>query len=121
LQDCAKDYRVLDRVYLPLDTLGEFGAAPEMLSASRATPALRSAIAALARRNAELLAQSAPFAAHIHDRRLALEVSLIQLLAEDLNTKLLMRDPLSERVHHRKIELPGLVLGAFVRFLGSRL
>ena len=120
LQDCAKDYRSLDRVYLPLDTLGEHGATPEMLSASRATPALRSAIAALARRNAELLAQSVPFAAHISDRRLALEVSLIQRLAEDLNTKLLVRDPLCERVHHRKIDLPPLILAAFSRFLGRR-
>jgi squalene synthase HpnC len=120
LQDCAKDYRSLDRVYLPLDTMAERGATPEMLGAPRATPALRSVIASLARRNARLLEQSAPFAAHIRDRRLALEVSLIQRLAEDLNAKLLVRDPLSERVHHRKIELPRLVLAAFVRFLGDR-
>ena len=120
LQDCAKDYRSLDRVYLPLDTMAERGATPEMLGAPRATPALRSVIASLARRNARLLEQSAPFAAHIRDRRLALEVSLIQRLAEDLNAKLLVRDPLSERVHHRKIELPRLVLAAFIRFLGAR-
>ena len=121
LQDCAKDYRSLDRVYLPLDTMAEYGAAPEMLDAPRATPALRSVIAALARHNAELLQQSAPFAAHIRDKRLALEVSLIQRLAEDLNGWLLVRDPLSERVHHRKTELPGLFLSAFGRFLGGRL
>jgi squalene synthase HpnC len=120
LQDCAKDYRSLDRVYLPLDVMAEHGAAPEMLDAARATPALRSAIAALARRNAQLLKQSAPFAGAIRDRRLALEVGLIQTLAEDLNRKLLVRDPLSEHVHHRKIELPGLVLSAFVRFLAPR-
>jgi len=120
LQDCAKDYRSLDRVYLPLDTMAKHGAAPEMLDAPRATPALRSVIAALARRNAQLLEQSAPFAAAIRGRGLALEVGLIQTLAEDLNRKLLVRDPLSERVHHRKIELPGLVLAAFVRFLAPR-
>jgi hypothetical protein len=68
-----------------------------------------------------LLAQSAPFAAHIRDRRLALEVSLIQRLAEDLNDKLLVRDPLSERVHHRKTEMAGLAVSAFARFLGARL
>ena len=121
LQDCAKDYRSLDRVYLPLDTMAEFEATPEMLGAARATPALRSVIAALARRNTELLEQSAPFASHIRDKRLALEVSLIQRLAEDLNGWLLVRDPLSERVHHRKTELPGLFLSAFGRFLGGRL
>jgi squalene synthase HpnC len=121
LQDCARDYRSLDRVYLPLDTMGEHGAMPEMLGAPRATPALRAVIAALACRNAQLLEQSAPFAAHIRDARLALEVSLIQRLAEDLNNKLLVRDPLSERVHHRKTEMAGLAVSAFVRFLGTRL
>ena len=121
LQDCAKDYRSLDRVYLPLDTMGEFGTAPEALGARRASPALRSVIAALARRNAKLLEQSAPFAAHIRDKRLALEVNLIQRLAEDLNAKLLVRDPLSERVHHRKTEMAGLAVSAFARFLGTRL
>ncbi len=121
LQDCAKDYRSLDRVYLPLDTLTEHGASPEMLAAPCARPALLSAIASLARRNAQLLRQSAPFAAHIRDRRLALEVSLIQRFAEDLNDRLQVRDPLCERVHHRRTELPGLAMSAFARFLGTRL
>ncbi|HEY0281655.1 MAG TPA: squalene synthase HpnC [Rhizomicrobium sp.] len=121
LQDCAKDYRSLDRIYLPLDIMAEHGATPDMLAGARATPALRSVIAALARRNAGLLTQSAPFAAHIKDHRLALEVSLIQRLAEDLNAKLMVRDPLSERVHHRKLELPGFAVSAFARFLDARL
>jgi squalene synthase HpnC len=121
LQDCVKDFRGLNRVYIPLDTMAAYGATPEDLSAPRASPALRAVITALARRNAALLTQSAPFAAHIKDRRLALEVSVIQTLAEDLNSRLLVRDPLSERVHHRKSELPGLLIAAFARFLGSRL
>jgi squalene synthase HpnC len=120
LQDCAKDYRSLDRVYLPLDCLERHGATVAMLAEDRAAPQLRACLKEIAGCNAELLARSAPFAAHIFDRRLALEVSLIQRLAEDLNAKLLVRDPLSERVHHRKIELPRLVLAAFIRFLGAR-
>ncbi len=121
LQDCAKDYRALDRVYIPLDTMNAFGLMPEALGAAKGSPALCSVIAALARRNAELLSQSAPFAAHIRDARLGLEVSIIQTLAEDLNRRLLVRDPLSERVHHRGTELPRLLLAAFTRFLGTRL
>ena len=35
LQDCAEDYKRLDRVYLPLDTLGAHGASVEMLDAPR--------------------------------------------------------------------------------------
>jgi squalene synthase HpnC len=121
LQDCAKDYRSLDRVYLPLDCVEKHGATVAMLAKDRAAPQLRACLKEIAGHNAELLARSAPFAAHISDRRLALEVSLIQRLAEDLNAKLLVRDPLSERVHHRKVELAGLSLSAFTRFLGGRL
>ena len=36
LQDCGKDYRDLNRVYLPQDTLEGFGARVEMLGESKA-------------------------------------------------------------------------------------
>ena len=36
LQDCADDYRNLDRVYLPLDTLARHGARVEDLGAAQA-------------------------------------------------------------------------------------
>jgi squalene synthase HpnC len=121
LQDCAKDYRDLDRVYLPLDIMGQCGTSPEELSGSRATPGLKAAIAATAERNAELLRRSAPFTAHIKDNRLSLEVAVIQRFAEDLNRRLLVRDPLSERVHHGMSEQVILILSALGRFLGHRL
>ena len=41
LQDCAKDYHELDRVYLPLDALDAAGAAVESSARAPATPALR--------------------------------------------------------------------------------
>ena len=121
LQDCAKDYRELNRVYIPQDTLAEHGATPEMLGGERSPPQLRAAIAALAKRNAVLLERSSAFAAHIRDKRLSLEVSVIQKIAEDLNAMLQLRDPLCERVHHRKSDLPGLLVSAFGRFLKARL
>ncbi|MEI9994890.1 MAG: squalene synthase HpnC [Rhizomicrobium sp.] len=116
LQDCAKDYRELNRVYIPQDVLPD----PQVLSAPKAGPELRAALAGLARRTQDLLAQSRPFAAQIRDRRLSLEVSVIQTLAEDLTARLLVRDPLSERVHHRRGEMPGLLLRALSRFAVSR-
>ena len=100
LQDCAKDYRALDRVYIPLDALAAQGTGVESLAAAQASPALRKAIAGLARRTGTLLEQSRPFAGEIADRRLALEVGVIQTLAESLVIRLTRRDPLSERVHH---------------------
>ena len=110
LQDCAKDYRALDRVYLPLDVLAAHGAGVEALAATRASPALRQSIEALARRTQTLLEQSRPFAGEIADRRLALEVGVIQALAESLAVRLTRRDPLSERVHHGAVETIGLAL-----------
>jgi hypothetical protein len=52
----------------------------------------------------------------IRDTRLALEVAVIQSLAEDLTAKLMRRDPLTERVHHTKLEAMSLALGAMLRF-----
>jgi hydroxysqualene synthase len=120
LQDCAKDYRTLDRVYLPLDTLRKHGTTPEALASLRAAPELRGALAELASHNTALLEKSAAFARNIKDMRLGLEVSAIQTMAEDLNEKLLLRDPLSERVHHTKAETAGLLLWAVLRFFGAR-
>ena len=121
LQDCGKDYRNLDRVYIPLDVFAASGTGPEALGEARASPALLAAIAAVAKRNAILLTRATPFAGQIRDCRLALEVGIIQRLAEDLNRRLLDRDPLSERVHHRKSEAVGLALSAAARVLGRRL
>jgi squalene synthase HpnC len=110
LQDCAKDYRELDRVYLSEELMAAAGTGVEALSAPRSTPALHSVIVGMARRNQDLLDQSRALASQIKDRRLAYEVALIQRLAEDLTARLIVRDPLSERVHHRPLEVLGLVI-----------
>ena len=44
LQDCAADYRQLDRVYVPLEDLAAHGIGPEALAAPRASPALRACL-----------------------------------------------------------------------------
>ncbi len=108
LQDCAKDYRDLNRVYIPEDVLAEKSLTVAALAQSPGSAALKSVIAGLAGRNALLLAQSRPFARQISDGRLALEVDLIQTLAEDLNAMLSRRDPLSENVHHSKTDIAAL-------------
>ncbi len=104
LQDCGKDFRTIDRVYLPQDMLAAAGVRTDALGAEQASPALRSVIAGLAERCQHLLAESAPFAKTIRDRRLGIEVAVIQRLAVSLAARLRRRDPLSERVHHGKAE-----------------
>ncbi len=121
LQDCGKDCRDLNRVYIPLDALAAAGTNVEALAAPAASPALKSVIAGLARKNALLLDHSAVFAHQINDHRLALEVDLIQTLAQDLNGLLMRRDPLSQRVHHSKSAVAGLFVARLPAFLLSRL
>jgi squalene synthase HpnC len=110
LQDCAKDYRSLDRVYIPHDAFAEAGATVETLGAARATPALLGCIHKLAQRTGGLLRESWPFSAGIDDMRLALEVAVIQTFAERLVGLLGRRDPLSERVHLGKAGVAGFGL-----------
>ena len=99
LQDCKEDYRNLDRVYVPLDTLAASGTGVEALREPRASPALLAALHGLAERTELLLSDSDVFPLLINDRRLALEVSVINTLAHRLTRLLKTRDPLSDRVH----------------------
>jgi squalene synthase HpnC len=121
LQDCAKDYRDLNRVYIPEEALAEKGLTAMALAEPSAGPALKSVIAGLAGKNALLLAQSRPFGRQIRDTRLALEVDLIQTLAEDLNAMLTRRDPLSENVHHSKTDIAALFVKRLPGFALSRM
>jgi squalene synthase HpnC len=121
LQDCGNDYRALGRVYLPEDALAAAGVTVKDLRADRASPGLRRVISDLARRTKKLLDEASPFANRIRDARLSFEVTIIQHLAEDLARKLMYRDPLCERVHHRKADLVPLLLRATARFAQSRI
>ena len=107
LQDCGKDYRQLNRVYIPLDVLAETGATVEELGGSRAGAGLLRCIHKLARRTGNLLRDSRPFSSSIENSRLALEVAVIQTFAERLIALLVERDPLCERVHLGKLGVAG--------------
>ena len=121
LQDCAKDYRELNRVYIPEPMLQAAGIGVEALAEDKANPALTGVISALARKNADLLEMSRPFARGIVDGRLALEVDLIQTLADDLNRLLKNHDPLSQVVHHSKMDVAALFMKRLPSFALMRL
>ncbi len=104
VQDCAKDYRALDRVYIPLDALTASGTSVEALRDTQASPALRDCLRGLVGRTSGLLDESRGFEAKVGDTRLALEISVIQSLASQLLAILKVRDPLAERVHLTKAE-----------------
>ena len=120
LQDCGKDFRALDRVYIPLDVMGRHGADVSMLGADRATPELRAVIRELAERTLVLLEEGAPLPNQIDDFRLSLEIAAIHRLAVVLTKGLLTRDPLSEKVHHGKAAFALTALGGIAATLVRR-
>ena len=121
LQDCANDYRNLDRVYVPLDALAAAGTNVEALGATKASPELRHCLAGLAKRTKALLREGDPLPLLVEDRRLALEISVIVALADRIADLLAARDPLSERVHVGKLGAAGIAFGAVIQGLLRRL
>jgi squalene synthase HpnC len=112
LQDCGKDYKNLNRVYLPRDTLAAAGASVEELGRPQASPALLQCLHVLAAKTGELLDEGRPLAAQVQDFRLGLEIAVIQTFADRIVRMLKTRDPLSERVHLGKGELFAFTLAA---------
>jgi len=120
LQDCAKDFGDLNRVYLPRDALAAAGASVEELGASRASAPLLQCLHALAARTETLLNESKPLAAEVKDFRLGLEISVIQAFADKIVSMLKMRDPLSERVHLNPLELVAYSIGGIASEMARR-
>jgi hydroxysqualene synthase len=112
LQDCGRDYRDLDRVYLPLDALTAASASVAALGEQKASPALRACLTDLARRTRDLLDRGRDLPARIADVRLSVEIRATIDLAYAINDLLLARDPLNERVHLTKGEMLRITLGA---------
>ena len=113
------------RNFIRKSTLAAAGTGVEALRGDCASPALRDCIHGLARRTGELLRESRPFSARIRDTRLALEVAVIQRLAERLVVVLSRRDPLCARVHLGTagvagFGLLGVISAAIGRASGSR-
>jgi hydroxysqualene synthase len=111
LQDCGKDYRELNRVYLPRDALAAAGASVEALGLEQAPAPLLQCLHSLAARTEVLLDQSKSLSAEVKDFRLGLEIAVIQAFADKIVGLLKVRDPLSERVHLSPLELLGQSVG----------
>ncbi len=104
LQDCGKDYRQIDRVYIPADAMARHGTTVEALGAAKSSPQLLTCIRDLACKTDGLLNEADGFASQIKDTRLGVEVAVISQLARKIAGWLMTRDPLSERVHLSKPE-----------------
>ena len=120
LQDCGKDYRELNRVYLPRDALAAAGASVEALGLERAPAPLLQCLHSLAARTEVLLDQSKSLSAEVKDFRLGLEIAVIQAFADKIVRLLKARDPLSQTVHLGPMELIAYSLGGLAGEMARR-
>jgi squalene synthase HpnC len=120
LQDCGKDFRELNRVYLPRDALAASGASVEQLGLAQSPPAMLACLQGLAARNEALLDEGRSLSAEIRDFRLGIDVAVIQAYADRIVRLLKVRDPLRERVHLNKFELLVFSLAGMIGEAGRR-
>jgi hydroxysqualene synthase len=103
VQDCTKDYCNLDRVYLPLDILEAHHTNVAALLDPRASLDLLASLHEIAGKTAALMPEASKLPLAARDARLGLETGAIVGLAHKLIAILMVRDPLSERVHLSKL------------------
>jgi squalene synthase HpnC len=120
LQDCGNDYRDLDRVYIPQDTLDRHGASVDDLKQVKASPALLACIRELVAKTETLMHESETLTVHIADVRLGCDVAVIETFAWQILKMLKVRDPLSEKVHLSKASMAGYALAGIAGGLWRR-
>jgi squalene synthase HpnC len=98
IQDCADDYRQLDRVYIPQDMLARSGGQIADLSQDSSTPALKVTLQVMLDAMEPMLIEARKLPSFIPDVRLKCETSVIAVLAERLIKLLRRRDPLCDNV-----------------------
>ena len=120
LQDCGKDFRELNRVYIPRDALARHRASVEDLGSPRASAALLSCLHELAEKNEVLLHEGCSLELEVADGRVACEIAVIQTYARQIVQLLKMRDPLSERVHLSRAAMAGFALSGIASAIWRR-
>jgi farnesyl-diphosphate farnesyltransferase len=102
LQDCVDDYRLLDRVYLPLADLAAAGISVEALRAGATNPGLRRVLDRLLERTAALIGAARGLPPLVTASGLRWECGVIVELAARLLRRLTRGDPVATRVKLRK-------------------
>lgn len=98
VQDCASDYRRLDRVYLPADWLAWAGAGEDALATPAASEGLRRVLDLCLDLADGELAAAMPLLGPGVPRRLRMEAGLVVAMAEALGRRLRRSDPVTGRV-----------------------
>lgn len=121
LQDCADDYRTLDRVYLPQAWMEETGCGVEDLARDHCTPALRQVLDRCLDATGGLLRLARTLPGRIENLRFAMEAAAIVAIAERLHAELQRRDPLAERVVLSRTQFLRCCAAGVARALAERL
>lgn len=116
LQDCGKDYREMDRVYIPQDWIAAHGAETSALASPHLTGQMRAVLNRCIEETHNLLRRAKPLAKACKSKRLGAESAVIFALAEQLTHALETRDPLAERVVFSKPKMARISLGALARY-----
>jgi hydroxysqualene synthase len=110
LQDCADDYRLLDRVYLPTTDLATEGIGVETLGAHASCPRLRRVLDHMLDRTETLVTEAHGLPPQVVSSGLRWESAVIVELATRLLRRLRRGDPMAGRVKLQKSDF----LAAFV-------
>jgi hydroxysqualene synthase len=110
LQDCAADYRLLDRVYLPIAELGAEGIGVDALTADASSPALRRVLDRLLGRTAGLVDEARALPPLVVASGLRWECGVIVALAARLLKRLRRSDPLASQVKLRRSDFAAAFL-----------
>ena len=121
LQDCADDYKALNRVYLPQRWMSEAGSPVEDLAGGRSTPALRQVMDRCLDATGELLVLARTLPGQLRSLRFGMEAAAIVAIADKLCAELRRRDPLAERVELSKVQYMGCFLAGAGRLVGDRI
>lgn len=104
LQDCADDYRELDRVYIPLDTFKAHGAQIQELAAPKSSKELRACMDEVIIKMAPMMTEALTFTNQVNDTRLRIDVAVINNVALKLIQVLSKNDPLCDNVKLSKLQ-----------------
>jgi farnesyl-diphosphate farnesyltransferase len=115
LQDCGDDYRNLDRVYLPLELMGEAAVTVEELAAGPASPGMRLVLDRLLDSTDRLIDKAGELPAGVKARGLRWEAATIVDLARRLSRRLRRGDPLATRVALSKIDFAAALVTGIAR------
>jgi squalene synthase HpnC len=117
LQDCQKDHRDLDRVYLPEEWLASQGSKVADLTLPQSTPGMRRCLDLCVAATRGLMDQARDLSVGIKDFGMRAEAAVIVNLADRLVEKLARQDPLAMRVKLGKPEILWAALGGLWRAL----